>query len=122
MAQLTREFLLQQEIEVVMEVEESRSKTITTKTYSSIFFGLQFNYIYLGWLVWYLHKDLEKARDYLYLATCIILDMFQRDEQHEAEIGSSLLGLINIHASWHALVANAPDLAVEVMKKPCAGL
>ncbi len=120
MAQLTREFLLQREAEVLKEIEVDKSRRITSKTYDTNISCFQFNYVYLAWLAWYLHKDLEKTRDYLYLATCMILDMFQRDKRCEAKIDSSFLGLVNINESWHALVANAPDLAVEVMKKTCA--
>lgn len=120
MAQLTREFLLQREAEVLKEIEVDKSRRITSKTYDTNISCFQFNYVYLAWLAWYLHKDLEKTRDYLYLATCMILDMFQRDKRCEAKIDSSFLGLVNINESWHALIANAPDLAVEVMKKTCA--
>ena len=120
MAQLTREFLLQREAEVLKEIEVDKSRRITSKTYDTNISCFQFNYVYLAWSAWYLHKDLEKTRDYLYLATCMILDMFQRDKRCEAKIDSSFLGLVNINESWHALVANAPDLAVEVMKKTCA--
>lgn len=119
MAKLTRDFLLQREAKVLEEIEVNKSRRITTETYDWILSGFGFNYVYLAWLSWFLHNDLEKTRDYLYLTVCVISDMFRRDERHEANVNWSFLGLVNINESWHALVANAPELAVDVMAKTC---